>query len=150
MKEPIEEKEVQHTEREIHSAHTHSTAAMAGYYYYDPMPPYIDYGQYYRPLPPYAFVAAPVVDAEKPKKPAEEKPKENDKKPKIIEMDVLLCCENCVHKIKKALHEMDGVDSVNCDPGAMKVIVTGDAKPESVLKKVQKVRKDAKLVTKKK
>jgi len=26
----------------------------------------------------------------------------------IIEMDVLLCCENCVHKIKKALHEMDG------------------------------------------
>ncbi len=32
----------------------------------------------------------------------------------------------------------------------MKVIVTGDAKPESVLKKVQKVRKDAKLVTKKK
>jgi hypothetical protein len=108
VKEPIEEKEVQHTEREIHSAHTHSTAAMAGYYYYDPMPPYIDYGQYYRPLPPYAFVAAPVVDAEKPKKPAEEKPKENDKKPKIIEMDVLLCCENCVHKIKKALHEMDG------------------------------------------
>jgi hypothetical protein len=41
-------------EREIHSAHTQSTAAMAGYYYYDPMPPYIDYGQYYRPLPPYA------------------------------------------------------------------------------------------------
>jgi copper chaperone CopZ len=81
---------------------------MAGYYYYDPMPPYIDYGQYYRPLPPYAFVAAPVVDAEKPKKTAEEKPKENDKKPKIIEMDVLLCCENCVHKIKKALHGMDG------------------------------------------
>jgi hypothetical protein len=29
------------------------------------------------------FVAAPVVDAEKPKKPAEEKPKENDKKPKV-------------------------------------------------------------------
>jgi copper chaperone CopZ len=26
----------------------------------------------------------------------------------IIEMDVLLCCENCVHKIKKALHGMDG------------------------------------------
>ncbi len=41
-------------EREIHSAHTQSTAAMAGYYYYDPMPPYFDYGQYYRPLPPYA------------------------------------------------------------------------------------------------
>jgi hypothetical protein len=43
-----------------------------------------------------------------------------------------------------------GVESVNCDPVAMKVIVTGDAKPESVLKKVQKVRKDAKLVPKKK
>jgi copper chaperone CopZ len=123
---------------------------MAGYYYYDPMPPYFDYGQYYRPWPPYAFVAPPVVDAEKPKKPAEEKPKENDKKPKIIEMDVFLCCEDCVRKVLKALEEMDGVVSVNCDPMAMKVIVTGDAKPESVLKKVQKVRKDAKLVTKKK
>ncbi|CAM6014717.1 unnamed protein product [Sphagnum balticum] len=128
---------------------------MAGYYYYDPMPPYFDYGRYYRPLPPYAFVAPPVVDAEKPKKPAEEKsaeekPKENDKKPKIIEMDVILCCENCVRKVRKALEQMDGVVSVNCDPMARKVIVTGDAKPESVLKKVQKVRKDAKLVTKKK
>jgi copper chaperone CopZ len=91
-----------------------------------------------------------VADAEKCKKPAEEKPKENDKKPKIIEIDVYLCCENCIRKIQKALHEMDGVDSVNCDPVARKVIVRGDAKPESVLKKVQKVRKDAKLVTKKK
>jgi hypothetical protein len=42
------------------------------------------------------------------------------------------------------------VVSVNCDPVARKVIVTGDAKPESVLKKVQKVRKDAKLVIPKK
>jgi hypothetical protein len=54
VKEPIEGKEVQHREREIHSAHTQSKPAMAGYYYYDPMPPYFDYGQYYRPLPPYA------------------------------------------------------------------------------------------------
>jgi len=123
---------------------------MAGYYYYDPMPPYFDYGQYYRPLPPYAFVAPQVVDAEKSKKPAEEKPKENDKKPKVIEIDVFLCCENCVRKVQKALKEMDGVDSINCDIVARKVIVTGDAKPESVLKKVQKVRKDAKLVPKKK
>jgi copper chaperone CopZ len=137
-------------EREIHSAHTHSTAAMAGYYYNDPTPPYFDYGQYYRLLPPYAFVAPPVVDAEKPKKPAEEKPKENDKKPKIIEMDVALCCENCVRKVQKALHEMDGVVSVNCDIVARKVIVTGDAKPDSVLKKVRKVRKDAQFVPKKK
>jgi copper chaperone CopZ len=26
----------------------------------------------------------------------------------IIEMDVALCCENCVCKVQKALHEMDG------------------------------------------
>jgi hypothetical protein len=29
------------------------------------------------------YFPAPVVDAEKPKKPAEEKPKENEKKPKV-------------------------------------------------------------------
>jgi DNA polymerase III delta subunit len=33
---------------------------------------------------------------------------------------------------------------------ARKVIVTGDAKPDSVLKKVRKVRKDAQFVPKKK
>jgi copper chaperone CopZ len=26
----------------------------------------------------------------------------------IIEIDVYLCCENCIRKIQKALHEMDG------------------------------------------
>ncbi|CAM6051734.1 unnamed protein product [Sphagnum compactum] len=124
---------------------------MAGYYYcFDPVPPYFDYGQYCRLLPPYAFVAPQVVDAEKPKKPAEEKPKENDKKPKTIEMDVPLCCEDCEHRIEKALYDVDGVVHVNCDLLARKVIVTGDAKPDSVLKRVQKVRKDAKFVPKKK
>jgi len=61
-----------------------------------------------------------------------------------MDFRVNLCCENCERKVKKALWKMD-VDQVLCDQWNNRVVVTGNAKPESVLKKLRSVKKDTLL-----
>lgn len=47
--------------------------------------------------------------------------------------------------MKKSLRDMHDVDQVLCDQWNGRVMVTGNAKPESVLKKLRKVKKDTQL-----
>ncbi|KAG0567199.1 hypothetical protein KC19_7G118200 [Ceratodon purpureus] len=62
-----------------------------------------------------------------------------------MDFRVNLCCENCERKVKKSLKYMDDVDQVLCDQWNNRVVVVGNAKPESVLKKLRKVKKDTHL-----
>jgi len=39
---------------------------------------------------------------------------------------VPMCCEKCKEKVQEELNEIDGVESVRCDPKNSRVIVTGD------------------------
>lgn len=72
--------------------------------------------------------------------------KKDDKKPKLIELKVFMCCDACARKVRKRLENMKGVEGpVICDLYEMKVSVTATAKPEDVLKTVQRVRKDAEM-----
>ncbi|KAL2644367.1 hypothetical protein R1flu_011954 [Riccia fluitans] len=97
-------------------------------------------------------------DAEKKKKQqqeeakkveAEKKKNNNDEGKKlmlkngVIELRMPLCCEGCIEKVHKKLKAMDGVSSVICDQEMQKVVVKGDAKPETVLKKARKIHKRA-------
>jgi copper chaperone CopZ len=58
-----------------------------------------------------------------------------------MDFRVNLCCDNCERKVKKALRKLD-VDQVLCDQYNNKVMVTGNAKPESILKKLKSVKRD--------
>ncbi|XP_024403968.1 uncharacterized protein [Physcomitrium patens] len=64
---------------------------------------------------------------------------------KCVELKVPICCDNCERKVRNALEYMDGVESVLCDQWSRKVIVYGNVKPETVLKKVRRVKKTAEL-----
>ncbi|KAG6551870.1 hypothetical protein Mapa_006484 [Marchantia paleacea] len=70
-----------------------------------------------------------------------EKKRQEEAEKGIIELRMPLCCEGCVVKVHKKLKAMDGVASVHCDQEKQKVVVKGEAKPEAVLKKAQKILK---------
>jgi copper chaperone CopZ len=44
----------------------------------------------------------------------------------VIEFMVPMCCNKCKEKVKEELSEVEGVESVRCDPPNSRVIVTGD------------------------
>lgn len=89
-------------------------------------------------------------DKEKEKVEAEKKKVEEKSKIQTIELNVNICCDSCERKVREALEDVQGVEKVDCDQMNRKVFVKGSVKPEVVLKKVKKVKSDAKLVEKKK
>lgn len=44
----------------------------------------------------------------------------------VIELMVPMCCAKCKEKVQEELIEVDGVETVRCDPPNSRVIVTGD------------------------
>ncbi|KAK1293304.1 hypothetical protein QJS10_CPB17g01197 [Acorus calamus] len=61
----------------------------------------------------------------------------------VTEIKVRMDCNGCVHKIKKALHNIDGIYDVFTDYPQQKVTVVGRADPEKILKAIKKTRKVA-------
>ncbi|KAG6551868.1 hypothetical protein Mapa_006482 [Marchantia paleacea] len=57
----------------------------------------------------------------------------------IIELRMPFCCDGCAHQVQKVLKALIGVGSVECYVLSQKVVVTGDLKPEVVLKKAQSI-----------
>ncbi|KAK1279151.1 hypothetical protein QJS04_geneDACA007166 [Acorus gramineus] len=64
-------------------------------------------------------------------------------KARVTEIKVRMDCNGCVHKIKKALHNIDGIYDVFTDYPQQKVTVVGRADPEKILKAIKKTRKVA-------
>jgi copper chaperone CopZ len=63
---------------------------------------------------------------------------------------VPMCCDKCKEKVQEELSEVDGVDSVRCDPKNSRVIVTGSQSIdiERCLKKAERaVKKKCELVS---
>ncbi|KAJ7561563.1 hypothetical protein O6H91_03G033400 [Diphasiastrum complanatum] len=67
-------------------------------------------------------------------------------KSETVVLKVQLHCENCIRKVKKALAEIDGVESIGIDVEQKKVTVVGNIDSKKVLKKVQKTGKYVELL----
>ncbi|EFJ05420.1 hypothetical protein SELMODRAFT_449153 [Selaginella moellendorffii] len=63
-----------------------------------------------------------------------------------IVLKVQIHCDACIRKVKKAIADIDGVDSISVDQKQKKVSVTGYIDPKKVLKKVSKTGKSVELV----
>jgi len=44
----------------------------------------------------------------------------------VVELMVPMCCDKCKEKVQEELIEVDGVESIRCDPKNSRVIITGD------------------------
>ncbi|KAK1295343.1 hypothetical protein QJS10_CPA16g01584 [Acorus calamus] len=64
-------------------------------------------------------------------------------KARVTEIQVRMDCNGCVHKIKKALHNIDGIYDVYIDFPQQKLTVVGRADPEKILKAIKKSCKTA-------
>nr|GLL42253.1 leucine-rich repeat extensin-like protein 2 isoform X1 [Ipomoea trifida] len=64
-------------------------------------------------------------------------------KPRITEVQVRMDCNGCVHKIKKALHGINGIYEVYIDFPDQKITIVGSADPEKIVKAIKKTRKSA-------
>ncbi|KAJ0979907.1 hypothetical protein J5N97_015381 [Dioscorea zingiberensis] len=64
-------------------------------------------------------------------------------KARVMELQVRMDCNGCVQKIKKAMHNIDGVYDVYIDFAQQKLTVVGRADPEKILKAIKKTRKVA-------
>ncbi|KAH7676461.1 Copper chaperone domain-containing protein [Dioscorea alata] len=64
-------------------------------------------------------------------------------KARVMELQVRMDCNGCVQKIKKAMHNIDGVYDVYIDFPQQKLTVVGRADPEKILKAIKKTRKIA-------
>ncbi|KAJ7971814.1 Heavy metal-associated isoprenylated plant protein 36 [Quillaja saponaria] len=61
-----------------------------------------------------------------------------------IELNVSVnCCDGCKRKVKKALRNVEGVLKTEIDPLQPKVTVLGNVDPQILIKKIQKVGKQA-------
>ncbi|GLJ41288.1 hypothetical protein SUGI_0854650 [Cryptomeria japonica] len=63
----------------------------------------------------------------------------------IVEMQVNMDCSGCERKIRKALSQLKGVDSVEIDMALQKVRVSGYIDQEKVIKTVRRCGKKAEL-----
>jgi copper chaperone CopZ len=131
---------------------------MAGQYFYDPRPFYMQPGDYKLISLDDCFVqqkgqgdkgGKPGGEDKGKGKEGEGNKKKEPEKPKVqtIEVRVNLCCDNCVSKVRRKFEDVEGVEKVDCCQWTKRVIVRGTVKPEVVLKKVRKVKKDADLIT---
>ncbi|XP_024996704.1 extensin-3-like [Cynara cardunculus var. scolymus] len=64
-------------------------------------------------------------------------------KPNVTEIQVRIDCNGCVHKIKKALHQINGIYDIYIDIPQQKLTVIGWADPEKIIKAIKKTRKTA-------
>ncbi|WOL16002.1 ubiquitin carboxyl-terminal hydrolase 10-like [Canna indica] len=64
-------------------------------------------------------------------------------KARVTELQVRMDCNGCVQRIKKAMHNVDGVYSMNIDVASQKLTVVGTAEPEQIVKAIKKARKIA-------
>ncbi|XP_010259440.1 PREDICTED: extensin-like [Nelumbo nucifera] len=64
-------------------------------------------------------------------------------KPRIIEIQVRMDCNGCIHKIKKALQGINGIYEHYIDFPQQKITVVGWADPEKIVKAIKKTRKIA-------
>ncbi|KAJ4722092.1 Heavy metal-associated isoprenylated plant protein [Melia azedarach] len=62
-------------------------------------------------------------------------------KPRITEIKVRMDCNGCVHKIKKALHSINGIYDLYIDFPQQKLTIVGWADPEKIVKAIRKTRK---------
>ncbi|KAG6542338.1 hypothetical protein Mapa_016264 [Marchantia paleacea] len=63
-----------------------------------------------------------------------------------VELKVPVCCEACEERVKHALLNCNGVDSVRCDTIRQRVTVTGTAAPADLLKICKKLHKRSELL----
>nr|XP_043625714.1 heavy metal-associated isoprenylated plant protein 28-like [Erigeron canadensis] len=63
----------------------------------------------------------------------------------MVEMIVNMDCPGCERKVRKALQNLDGVESIDIDMNMQKVTVTGWVDQEKVLKKIRRTGKKAEL-----
>ncbi|KAK9051649.1 hypothetical protein SSX86_028277 [Deinandra increscens subsp. villosa] len=63
----------------------------------------------------------------------------------MVEMIVNMDCHGCERKVRKALQNLDGVESIEIDLNMQKVTVTGWVDQEKVLNKIRKTGKKAEL-----
>ncbi|XP_024989102.1 heavy metal-associated isoprenylated plant protein 28-like [Cynara cardunculus var. scolymus] len=63
----------------------------------------------------------------------------------IVEMIVNMDCHGCERKVRKALRNMNGVESIDIDMNMQKVTVSGWIDQEKVLRKVRRTGKKAEL-----
>ncbi|KAJ3677323.1 hypothetical protein LUZ60_003047 [Juncus effusus] len=63
----------------------------------------------------------------------------------VVELKVKMDCDGCVLKVKNALSNMKGVQSVDINRKQNKVTVNGYVEPSKVLKKVQATGKKAEI-----
>ncbi|KAK1440475.1 hypothetical protein QVD17_06302 [Tagetes erecta] len=66
-------------------------------------------------------------------------------KHKICVLRVSIHCEGCKRKVKKILQSLPGVHDIEIDRQQQRVVVTGDASPESLVRKLVKSGKHAEL-----
>lgn len=64
-------------------------------------------------------------------------------KARVTELHVRMDCNGCVHKIKKAMHGIDGVYDVYVDSAQQKLTVVGRADPEKMVRAIKKTGKIA-------
>lgn len=69
----------------------------------------------------------------------------NKKHFQTVELRVMMDCEGCELKVKKALSSLDGVKSVEINRKQQKVTVTGYVEPNKVLKKAKSTKKKAEI-----
>ncbi|XP_020086285.1 heavy metal-associated isoprenylated plant protein 5-like [Ananas comosus] len=62
---------------------------------------------------------------------------------RVTELHVRMDCNGCVQKIKKALHNIEGVYDVYIDFAQQKITVVGRANPEAIVKAIKKTKKIA-------
>ncbi|XP_073394510.1 heavy metal-associated isoprenylated plant protein 44-like isoform X2 [Physcomitrium patens] len=61
-----------------------------------------------------------------------EEPKEVKSKTQTIELNIKLCCGNCVQNVRKALDDVKGAEKVGCEQDLNKVYVTCTVQPEII------------------
>ncbi|KAI3932887.1 hypothetical protein MKX01_031869 [Papaver californicum] len=62
-------------------------------------------------------------------------------KPRVTEIQVRMDCNGCVHKLKKALHGINGIYDIHIDFPQQKLIIIGWADTEKIVKAIRKTRK---------
>ncbi|XP_028553275.1 copper transport protein CCH isoform X2 [Dendrobium catenatum] len=69
------------------------------------------------------------------------------RKAQVTEFFVRMDCNGCVQKIKRALHNLDGIYEVYIDVAHQKLTVVGRVEPEKIVKAIKKTRKIATICT---
>ncbi|KAI0510323.1 hypothetical protein KFK09_010924 [Dendrobium nobile] len=69
------------------------------------------------------------------------------KKAQVTEFFVRMDCNGCVQRIKRAVHNLDGIYEVYIDVAHQKLTVVGRVEPDKIVKAIKKTRKIATICT---